>query len=502
MIEPDITALEDQLAELKAKLSAPTGAGPAAGPKRHRTIPKDWDILLTKEGSTAACLQNAITILAKDSDWAGVLTFDVFRSKLIFSRPPPLFPDDAPKEPIQPGDVLEDEHYSMIAAWLSRAYRVNFPTNRVTEAVQVVARQNTCHPVRAYLEALPPWDGVRRLDRMLATYFHAGPVPIGEVAPEVWHAIAENQPPGDNALVRKFVYLAKVGRWFMTSAVARAYEPGCRVQVVLILEGFQGKGKSEAIQTLVPDVTWFSDTPLDLRNKDSYQALQGIWVYELQEFDGVLRRAGEEAAKAFFSAGIDTYRKAYGREVQAYRRQNVFIGSTNKGAYLPDETGNRRYWPAEVRGLDIPALRRDRDQLWAEALHLYHDKGPRYPLSAEEVELFTEEQDARFIVDPWHDDVAGHLLTTTKRDAKGEPYTSVPEILGAVLGKEKGTWQQHDQNRVAKILRALKWKPAKVTEATGEKRRLNAYIPAPEATVIPGAPASKPARQPGEDSEF
>jgi putative DNA primase/helicase len=429
MAEPSITELEDQLAELKAK---------HATPRRFRNAPKDWDIAVNKDGNPIACLQNVVTILSREPDWRGVLAYDEFRSSVVFLKPPRWFEEDAPPV-VRLNEPLEEEDYSRIALWLSRAYRIRPAAALCAEAVAVVAKRGSYHPVREYLERLPAWDGVPRLDTLFCTYFGAGPT---------FREGVGLAPEEEEDAWRRVVYLAKVGRWFLISAVARILEPGCRVQVMLVLEGLQGRGKSTAVEILAGGRPWFQDTPIDLGSKDGYIALRGHWIVEIAELAALLR-AGTERVKAFVSSAVDSYRPPFGRSNKDFPRQCVFIGSTNKGAYLPDETGNRRFWPVEVGRLDFAGLARDRDQLWAEALHRYLSGEPRYPQSDEEVELFREEQDKRFQLDPWHEKIVEHL--------EGRKHVTVPSVLGDALGLEIGRWGQPEQNRVVRVLNFLGW---------------------------------------------
>lgn len=141
------------------------------------------------------------------------------------------------------------------------------------------------------------------------------------------------------------------------------------------------------------------DTPFTLGDKDAFQAIRGKWIVELGELDS-FNKAESTKAKQFFSASIDTYRESYGRRTSDVPRQCVFAGTTNQDEYLKDATGNRRYWPVACVKVDLEALRRVRDQLWAEAMFCYQ-AGDIWWVTREEEELFTAEQEERFVVDEW-----------------------------------------------------------------------------------------------------
>jgi predicted P-loop ATPase len=238
-----------------------------------------------------------------------------------------------------------------------------------------VARDNGFHPVREYFEGLR-WDGTPRLDTWLIDYFHADDTP----------------------------YVRAIGPRWLISSVARIYEPGCQADHVLVLEGPQGKQKSTALRTLAVKDEWFTDRLSNLSSKDAIQEVAGVLIIELAELD-ILMRTKPAAYKAFLSRRYDRFRPVYGRHMVLWKRQCIFGGTVNPtadGRYLNDLTGARRFWPVTCRGrIDIDALRRDRDQLWAEAVVRYR-RGDPWWLETEALERLAEaEQQARIAVDPW-----------------------------------------------------------------------------------------------------
>src|SRR5262249_50019060 len=159
-----------------------------------------------------------------------------------------------------------------------------------------------------------------------------------------------------------------VGALSLIAAVRRVRQPGCKFDEILVLEHEeQGTDKSTALRTLAVNDDWFSDDlPLNADSQKVIESLRGRWIIEAAELSGI-RRADVEHMKALLSRQIDRARMSYGRLVSEVRRQCVFFGTTNSSEYLRDETGNRRIWPVGIKRVDIDALKRDRDQLWAEA---------------------------------------------------------------------------------------------------------------------------------------
>jgi predicted P-loop ATPase len=164
-------------------------------------------------------------------------------------------------------------------------------------------------------------------------------------------------------------YTRAVTRKAFTAAVARAMEPGCKYDNMLILSGPQGIGKSTLLDKMSRG--WFNDSIRTFEGKDAFELIQGVWLVEISELDA-FRRSDVACIKQFLSLRTDRFRAAYGRHVKELPRCCVFFGTTNTTDYLQDRTGNRRFWPVDT-GIeptkksvwaDLPG---EIDQLWAEA---------------------------------------------------------------------------------------------------------------------------------------
>lgn len=234
----------------------------------------------------------------------------------------------------------------------------------------------------------------------------------------------------------------------MISAVARVFEPGCKADCCLILEGEQGIRKSTALRVLTQP--WFTDEIADIGSKDAALQTRGVWVIEIAELDS-MSRSDIGKIKAFMSRMTDRFRPPYGKRPIDSPRQCVFAGSVNHGTYLRDETGGRRFWPVKCEApvIDVDTLATVRDQLWAEAAYLYFDGKPWWLDSVSLHREAAEEQADRYEGDPWDDLI---MEWAGIRES-----VSIAEVLTNCLEKKKDMWTQWDRNRVARCLRANGW---------------------------------------------
>lgn len=377
---------------------------------------------------------NLAVILTFDPRWKGLLTYDEFAQCLRFTRQPEWHPDDAPTNKSM---VWGDNHVHPLNLWLRRNYGLELTTEKIREGVYTVARRNGRNPLTAYLESLA-WDQSPRIDEWLIRFLGVDDTP----------------------------YARSVGRKWLISAVARAYRPGTKVDTLLVLEGPQGKGKSTALRFLVPEPTWFSDTPIDIGNKDAFVSIRGKWIYELAELAS-LRKTDLDKMKAFFSAPADSYRPPYGREQITVPRTCIFAGTVNLGEYLHDSTGARRFWPVRVGAIDLGALIAERDQLWAEAVSVFKDWLSRdapqseclwWP-APEEVTVFEKEQAEREVTHPWTDRIAWWMKQAKPRDLVGaKGFLLTGDIASGALDIVDKDLDQSKATQIGVIMqREMKW---------------------------------------------
>jgi predicted P-loop ATPase len=405
---------------------------------------RDWMRLLRgpTNGDPWPTLDNCLIILANDREFTGTFGYNSFTQERVLLRAPPTFGDDQTEVPGPYPRPWQDEDVSLVCAYVQRIWARKFTRSTVSDAMLVVARQQTFHPILDWIDTIE-WDRVKRIDGWLASAFDARNEfdPLSPDPEEVarWKA--------------KRDYHAAVGAKFLIAAVRRLRQPGCKFDYLMILEGVQRLGKSTAVATLFGR-NWFSDAvPPDLKNKDAALALQGLWCLEFAEIEHLVRTE-IETIKAFLSRAVDHYRPPYGRGFISVPRCGVLCGSTNSDDYLRDATGNTRMWPVYCKTVDLRWIELNRDQLWAEAaareaegeVLWLDDKGVQGTAATTTAD--------RLAGEVWEPIIIKWLHEPDTIISASQPLTT-PRVLEFAIGMSKDKMTRAAEMRVGMVLRSL-----------------------------------------------
>lgn len=399
--------------------------------------------LAGERGKIAPTLANVLSILTRDPEWRDVIAWDAFAEAPIIRREPPQRAHDRVAR--EAGSEWSEADVTRCAAWIATVYGARVGSATVAEAALAAAERHVVHPVREYLAGLK-WDGEMRVDTMLVRLAGASDTPASRAT----------------------------ARILVVSSVARVMRPGCKADCIPILEGRQGAKKSSLLRALYT-ARWHSDSPVAMGDKDAYQAMRGVWCLELAELEG-MRGRDATRIKAFASSAVDYYRPSYARRARAVPRQTVVVGTTNDDQYLEDVTGARRFLPVRITAIDLDAVERERDQLWAEALHRYRAGESWWP-EGTDAHALAREADARYVGDTWTEPVIRWLARQSASDG-----VLMCEVLAAALGVEIGRQTKREERRVADILRAAGWTRGPLRREGAIRVRRWSPVPAGDGT--------------------
>lgn len=427
-------------------------------------------LLYSSTGTIKACRENAVLALDGVPEMGirgcleaeGVIAFDEFSNNVIKLKPSPWGTG---------AGLWQEEDELEMGNWLSRTlYLPPMPRGTLEEAALMVAKRHKHHPVRESIEALRgQWDGTKRIGTWL-------------------RRVCMDEDEFDDADPLQ-QYLARAGAWFLMAMCARVLPlemrgaevyrgPGTKFDYMLIFEGKQGWGKS-TIARILGD-PHYADTGLQLGEKDSYQNIQGIHVYEWGELDS-MSKADVKLVKLFIASAKDRFRATFDRRPRDYPRQVVFVGTTNEDHYLSDPTGNRRFWPVRLeRPADLAWLRANREQLLAEALH-YLDKGARFhPTIAEQRDLFDPQQNLRTVESSIETLIKDYLYNEDQKVPHGGDNGSLRTQIGLVellgrIGYSADKQTAVVMKQAGGVMSRLGWTVKRLSKAEDDGHRPRVY---------------------------
>lgn len=365
---------------------------------------EDMGLTLSARGQPVCNVSNMVQLLSATPRMAKSIWFDEFAALPMTSR----------------GGVRpwKDEDTKLLLFEIQKKLGLHQMTEKIVhDGVITYAVMNKINPAKKWLGSLS-WDQKPRIENFFRDYMGAADTPFNRAA----------------------------SRNLFIALVARVYEPGCKVDTMVVLEGKQGTKKSSALKALGGD--WFTEcneTVSSGSNKDFLMLLRGRMIVEIAELDS-FSKAETTKIKTIISTATDTYRCPYGRHMETVPRTSNFVGTTNEDHYLSDVTGARRFAPVRIGQINLEAIKRDRDQLFVEAVMEYRAGKSWWDFPWEEAEQVRE---ARRRTDPWETEIASYLLC--------KEFTSVNVIAKECLKIELAQYTKREQMRIAHCLRALGW---------------------------------------------
>jgi predicted P-loop ATPase len=306
--------------------------------RTERVFLGSWEdeILFDDNGKPMNCPGNVLAAFKRE-ELKGILSFDVRFGQVIINKPPPWDPHTKCPRPWESSDNVR------ALAWFPRLeHPIRATKEHIKDATSTVARNDSFDSFLRYLESVE-WDGHERLDKVMPDYCGAKRTLLNGVFFRKW----------------------------MISVVARAYEPGCKADYMLVLVGEQGLKKSTFFRVLLPGHKYLREGLPKGGGKDSLIALQGPVIVEDAEMSFYGNRE-VSAIKAFLTVRDDKYRAPWDLNDDPHPRRVVFAGSCNEQAFLHDVTGGRRFWPITItKAIQVDEIAAYRDQLWAEARARY-----------------------------------------------------------------------------------------------------------------------------------
>jgi hypothetical protein len=303
--------------------------------------------------------------------------------------------------------------------------RLRFSKEDVRAVVRSLARRNKYSPVKEYLDRLTH-DGVDYIGQ------------LGDVLG------LDEQTQG---LEREYV------RKWLISAVARAYQPGCQADSMLVFQGNEGQFKSRFFEAIASE-RWCVRFSGDLGNEwKSIEAMRRGWIVELDELDALRRTKEFGTVKAFVTRPVDTYAPKHVREATTVKRAFILGGTVNDFEFLIDEEGDRRFWIVPLkRRIDRDWVVANRDKLWAQARALYVAREP-WHLTSDEDALRRKHNEQFKMQHPWQNLLEGYIAS----ELALLDFVTMQELYGKALLLPPPQQNAGTDKLVGTILRKLGW---------------------------------------------
>ena len=312
---------------------------------------------------------------------------------------------------------LDDNDYTALRVWLETVGNCEpIGHEMMRQGVHLVAREQKMDSAATWLNGLT-WDGIPRIERFCPDYF-------GTEDTE---------------------YAARVGAYLWTALAGRVLSPGCQADMVPVLIGKQGVGKSRGVQAMSPAPDHFAELRIDDSDDNIARKMRGCLVAELAEMRG-MRAAEVERVKAFITRTHEHWVPKYKEFSITYPRRFIMIGTTNDEEFLPLDTEHRRWLPLHTRGVEVAAIAHDRDQFWAEGAARYAADGIAW-------------QRLDVLAAPAREGAVAEDIWTSAIDdwcrAQGTEYIRLEDVMEHGMGFDPRTVTRIHELRAARILRDL-----------------------------------------------
>lgn len=394
------------------------------------------------KGAILATVENVALACRRPDECGAFIGYDSFQGAIMIAA--------------APGEwrTFEDTDYTSLRINLERGGFKPVGRELARDVVELVAKENQFDSARVWLDSLAH-DGTPRVETFMARYFGTDDTP----------------------------YMRAVGLYLWTAMAGRIMEPGIKADMVPILVGPQGAGKSSGVAAMVPSPEFFAEVSFNDKDDDQARRLRGKLLAEISELRGLGTR-DLEAIKAFVTRTHEQWVPKYKEFATSYARRVVLVGTTNQDEFLADDTGNRRWLPARVGVVDVQALHRDHLQLWAEARDLFLVGGVAF----QEAERLAEGIHGEHTVgDPWEDDIAKWLDTPDSFDGDVTPrmreFLQVNDVAAGALRLEARQIGKREEMRIGKCLQKLGF-VRRQTRVAGRKAKVWRLEVEPPGTAL------------------
>ncbi|MEA4484493.1 VapE family protein [Klebsiella pneumoniae] len=384
-----------------------------------------------KWGRIEASISNAAKAVVRP-DFVDIdIRFDQFRDEIMFA-------------PAGSGQwqAFTDPDYARLRITMEKRGFKAVGRELIRDVVLLAADEQPFDSATTWLNGLE-WDGVSRIEHFYHTHFGTADTP----------------------------YTRAVSMYMWTALAGRVLEPGIKADMVPILVGRQGCGKSSGVEALSPDPAFFTEISFAEKDDDLARKMRGRLVAEIGELRG-LNTKELESIKAFVTRTHENWIPKYREFATQFPRRLVFIGTTNEDEFLADKTGNRRWLPVEVSSVDVQAIKRDLLLLWAEARETFKRLGGIQFRDAERLGASVHEQYT--IKDAWLETVEKWLdtpdLMTNDVPRKCE-FLRANDVLRDAIGLDPKQISRREQMRISGVLQNCGYKPSRET-IDGKQQRV------------------------------